>query len=97
MNLVFVLAHRVSKIARSIFGFQKGGSAIETKSVKKNEIPQKGQFNIMVGYNQQNVLPTENEISKWAAVSFKNPIYLLYFACLLSLLNLLQSLIQGRL
>ncbi len=101
MNFVFVLAQRVSKVARSIFGFQKGGIANETKSVKKNEmkfgeennkkesvefptlslrygvgirngripcggglslanirvlfskfhkIPQKGQFNIMVGY-----------------------------------------------
>lgn len=37
----------------------EGGSFEEAKSVKKNEIPQKGQFNIMVGYNQQNVLAKE--------------------------------------
>mgnify|MGYP001578867489 CR=1 FL=1 len=34
----------------------EGGNFVTEKSVKKNEIPQKGQFNIMVGYNQQNVL-----------------------------------------
>lgn len=42
----------------------EGGNSVEAKLVKKNEIPKRGQFNIMVSYSNENVLTKKGEGKK---------------------------------
>lgn len=44
-----------------LFVSKGSGISFMTKSVKRNEIPQKGQFNIMVSYGNENVLTKKRE------------------------------------
>jgi hypothetical protein len=51
----------------------EGESLEEAKSVKRNEIPQKGQFNIMVDYSRNFLLTIKREIKKGGiSPTFKN-------------------------
>ena len=62
MNVLAVWLGSCLKKCVALFASKGAGTFFKAKSTKRNEIPQKGQFNIMVGYNQQNLLTKKREV-----------------------------------
>ncbi len=78
MNVFAVWLGACRKSCEALFASKGAGTDLKTKSVKRNEIPQRGQFNIMVCYgrknsfddvvisrktNKRDIFPSEQELS----------------------------------
>lgn len=62
MNVFVVWLGACRKIREALFASKGAGTQFEAKSVKKHEIPQKGQFNIMQSYGNGELPDKKSEL-----------------------------------